>query len=68
MAWWQWPFFCLGIAAVFPLLVAVAVIASHLVHEVRRVWSAREKRGNIAFDPSTKAPIRSIISPEARVG
>jgi hypothetical protein len=37
MAWWQWPFFCLGVASAFSLAIALATVAPQLVRGAARV-------------------------------
>jgi hypothetical protein len=79
MAWWQWPFFCIGVVTAFSLAVALAITAVHLARGARGALATILGRSGIAPNRpeprdtglvtvgATDAP-RSIISTEARVG
>jgi hypothetical protein len=72
MEWWQWLFFCLGVATAFSLVVVLVGVV------VRRIFIIIIGQSDAAprqpeppdtdLMASTEAPIRSVISTEARVG
>jgi hypothetical protein len=82
MAWWQWPFFCIGVVTAFSLAVALAITAVHFARWAGGALATMLGRlGRSGAAPNrpeprdtglvtvgaTDAP-RSIISTEARVG
>jgi hypothetical protein len=76
MAWWQWPFFCLGIAAAFSLAVVLAAMTVRWMGLVFTTTTlGRSSTALKQPEPrdtdtatSTEAPVRSVISTQARVG
>jgi hypothetical protein len=71
MAWWQWPFFYIGVATTFSLTVVLTVVALYRIRAAaQRARSDAAPNRPKTHDSSlatTEQP-SAVISTEARVG